>query len=260
MVSSREKMTIGLGMIAAAGIVVFMLTLPQFDAIQASLTQQKQLDTEVQGLTARQTILTTEVNNLRASGGNNNAQTTATVRTVSNDEKDAAVKEILDNVIKQATTNGNKLIELKPDDTIAQQQNNTEQLKNSALNKLNTDPTIDNLTEQEKRALATADPTNLTENQKAGYDAALTYVRNNPLPYEARYQIAFRGTFPSLEGFLQAIMLLDDVVELRDIELLNEAGADRSGTDPAIQGEDVLFDPAKPIRLTSNMTIYLDVR
>lgn len=263
MVSSREKNMIGIGLLVAAGVVVYFFALPEFSKIQASQNQQQQLDTQITGMNAQKAVLESELANLRMTGvknANGAIGSTAVIRTVTPAEQDAAVKEILDNIIKQATGNGNKLIELKPDDSIEEATMNMEQVKNAAIGKLNSDPTLETFTDEEKRALATADPSSLTDEQKEGYNLAVEYVNKNPRPFEARYVIAFRGTFPSLEAFLDGVMHLDDVVELRDINLVNEAGADRSGTDPAIQEESALFDPAKPIRLTSNISIYLNVR
>ena len=258
--AKREKNLIGIVIIVLAIAVGLLIGEPQFKQLQNNLSQKQQIETELQGLGLQKNALNSELQSLRASTGlTSMGLSDVTFRKVSFSEKEAVVKDILDMLIQKATANSNKLIELKPDENFGFNNGSMPQIDlQSVLNKLSSDPEMTTFTDEEKRIFAKAPTDNLTDEQITAQLSAQEYVRNNPQPYEEAYQIAVRGTFLSLQSFLEDLQAMEDIVAFRDIKLINESGADRSGIEPGVEGEDVLYDPAMPIRLLTHFTIYLD--
>jgi len=74
-----------------------------------------------------------------------------------------------------------------------------------------------------------------------------------PVLQRFKYDLAIRGTFDSLQEFLQLMNTQKELVEVSSIMIENEAGAERA-MDP---GPDKVYDPFHPLKLSATLAIYL---
>lgn len=226
----REQKLIGAMLIVGAIAAFVGVGLPNFDTISKSLAKKKELEDENKSLDTQKATLETSVKALQEAARLPNDMQ---VRQYTAETQQKVVKELLDSVIKYSAKNGNTVVYLKPWADVP-------------------------------KILPPPPPVDTTAAAAAGTPGATTPPATTPPPSPADmlttvgYEFAMRGTYQTIQNFLEAMDEQKEILELNSIQLVNEAGADRVGGKGAIPSTDVLKDPTKPIRLTVKLRLVLE--
>lgn len=221
----RDKIAVGLLFFAGAIFIVMIGTLPTWDAFSANLTKLGQLETDVNAKETAVASLKDQIANIQ---DNVPLPPGVELRKFKPGAREEVVKAILNDVTKEATDPGNKLIYLLP---------------------YQAEPIVQPLTAEEQQLVAEG-------------------KMSPPVsPYDTMgYELAVRGTYGSIQDFLAAMDAQKELIEVVSVALINEAGVDRAGTKAPTfsktSGEDtfsdIILDPSKPIRLTAQLRLILE--
>lgn len=224
---AREKTIVGVGLMAGGIFLMMQFGLPQWDQFTANLNTINSAGARLQNFQATRDALANEVRKLR---NTDTLPAAVQIREFSGDNLQEMVKGMLDDVVGFAAANNNKLVQLKP--YAADPFIKPPQLEN------------DNTPFGQKKELTPEQEKQLEESRQL---------------QTIGYELVIRGTYGTIQSFLKDMEQYGELVEISSIELVNEAGADRSGTDPLVDGgqADVLFDPSRPIRATMNLRLGL---
>ncbi len=220
----REAKLIGI-MLIIGGLGAFVaLGLPQLDALGKAVQQKGTLEQSNQDLEAQKQTIQTAINTLQEQAKLPND---VKVRQYTDATQQKVVKEILDTVIKSAATRDNTVVYLKP--------------------WLEVTPIIPPPPAPDPNA-----------QPPAGANAAPPAPPPPPPLTTVGYEFAIRGTYQTIQSFLESMDQQKEIVEINSVQLLNEGGADRVGGKGAITAAEVLKDPTKPIRLTTKLRLVLE--
>lgn len=220
----REKLMVG-GMMITGGLALLIgLGLPQFDAVNANLTQKGELETQIKGMEVQQQALHTEIDNLQK---RNDLPKDIVIRQFTSQNREQIIKAMVDEIVNLAAHAGNKLISLEPHE----------------VEPLFPPP-------------APVDP------KAAPVDATATDPNAAPAPppqplLEAfGYTMAVRGSYNQVQDFLKSMFSNKELIEVTSIELQNENGVTRGGATASTTT--VPIDYSRPIKLITKMRLVLE--
>lgn len=239
----REKMLVGLMMIAGGIGLLVGVALPKFDEFNNFNSQVASLNDEIKNLNVEKTSLDARIALLEK----NTAPPPlgVEIRTFTPDNKDEIIKGMLDVVVNMATGAGNKFISLLP-------------LAADASAGL---PAPTPATTTNAPAGTTNTPAAGTTNAPpTGTTATGTTDPNAPPPppppplFEPfQYELSVRGTYDTLQAFLRSLQDQKELMEISSVSLVNEANGSPQGGGSTGN----LANPAYPLKLTAKVTILL---
>ncbi|MEM0952224.1 MAG: hypothetical protein AAGI66_08810 [Cyanobacteria bacterium P01_H01_bin.74] len=230
---SSEKNLIGIALIVGGIALFFALGLPQWDEYSAKKNEIETLKIEKQNLENQKTVLGTQIKVLEKQV---NTPLGFDVVTYTEPTKAKMIKAMLDHVINLSSQAGNLFIKLssveKTPQEIAQEQAAAQAQLASKQN-----PDKNNLL-----ANLTSDDANTAEEPVVLPPSLNTF----------KYQLSVRGSYASIQKFLQLIDSQKALLALSDLTLENEQISLENTGD----GQTV-FDPTHPIKLTVNLLITM---
>lgn len=218
-----EKTLVGLMMIVGGIALVVGVGLPQWDAFSNNSSRISTLNDEIKGLQVQKENLNATIALLEK---NTAIPPGLEIRRYTDQNREEIIKSLLDGVVKLATGAGNRFISLTP----------------SEVAPILAPPP------PPKEGAGTKGATNT--NAAASTDPNAAPAAPPPLLSTFGYELAIRGTYDSLQGFLRAMDSQKELLELSSITLENEAS--KSG-----KGPDDTADPHFPIRLTAKVRLAL---
>lgn len=260
-ISNKEKMLVGVMLIAAGLVGVgFLLVLPEYDTLMMNIGQQGQMDTEVKQLSEMLTAKKQELENFKKG---KSLPPGLKIREFTPETKEKEIKEMLSLLTGFASTSGNTLISLEP--------------KKADPNGAMTPPpppplpAVPNPAAPETTTTAGTAASGTTTPPLPGADpnappaAVVAPPRQEPEGFE--YTLAIRGNFNSIREFLSQLNQYEELVEIETLELKNEIHPDRKddkkrdpnsiGENPGEVEDKPHYDPTKPLRLNTNIKLYL---
>ena len=233
----REKLLVGVMLIGLSLYLLIVVGLGQFNQLTTNLKTIDESKEKTELLISQKAKLQAEVVELK---NLSLLPPGIKIMTYANQNQEVRVKELLDTVVNMATENNNKLVRLTP-------------------------------TSVPPLVQPVAPSTNKKKNKKKGKEEP-----EAPKPvinaHVAGYEIAIRGTYASIDAFLQAMDKYEYVVEFFDTAILNEAGPIRdlsfkrkrgnkrskSVDVKDFVGEKEFYDASKPVILNAKLRLLLE--
>lgn len=225
-----EKLLVG-GALIAGGIALFIgVGLPQWDAYTSSNTQVTDLNQQITDLGTQKETLNAQIALLEK---NTDIPPGIEIKTYTPDNKEAIIKEQLDEVVGLATRAGNKFISLTPTEA---------------------EPILPppKAPEKGKNGEAAANPEATGTADASASGDKKEPVMPDPILSTFGYDLAVRGTYNSIQNFLKLMDEQRALLEVSGIRLENEAGGDQTAS-----AGDKVIDPSAPIRLTAKLRLAL---
>lgn len=241
-ISAREKKLVGIMLIIGAVVGGGgFLVLPEFDSLMMGFESKTQLEQKIESQTRELAALQS---NLSIIQKGKSLPADLKIREFSPETQDKEIKEMLTQLITFATQAGNTLISLEP----SKEENVI--LPAEGIPPPATNPDV-------SQALNAAD----------GGDPNAEDGEQLPAPpppqlHEFQYVLAIRGNFGTIRQFIERMNSYNELVEIAAMEMKNEVNPDRSFDSsslggPGSSGEKHHYDPAKPIRLSTTLKLYL---
>jgi hypothetical protein len=219
-----EKKLIGIALLAG-GIAVFVgFGLPQFDAFTANTSQLNTLNDELKNLQLEKDSLTGQIAILEK---NTDIPPDIKVKTYTSDNREAVIKQMLNQVVELATGVGNQFISLSPKEV---------------------DPLIDTPAAPVKGGTSQAQ-SGKSETQTSKGEAVSP---PSPMLTTFGYQLAIRGTYETIQNFLKQMAQEKELLEITTINLVNESTSKGSTASTA-----AMYDPGAPIKLTATIRLAM---
>ncbi len=235
-----EKTLVGVAMIAAGIALVVAVGLPQYDAYNASNTELTTLKDEITSLEAQKTSLAAQIRILEQ---NTDIPSDIKVKTFTVDTREQAIKQMLDQAVELASETGNVFISLSPVEVApfagtAEAATGDGQEGEPAPGE-NKDATAPD---------ASADA--------SGGNGESKEPPPPPAPTLSTfgYELAVRGTYDTIQKFLQAMTQQKELMEVLQVTLENEANA-ASGS--ASSSSAALASSKAPIKLTATLRLAM---
>lgn len=242
-----EKTLVGVAMIAAGIALVVTIGLPQFDAYNASNTELTSLKDEITSLETQKTTLAAQIKILEK---NTDIPSDIKVKTFTLDTREQMIKQMLDQAIGLASVSGNVFISLSPvevdpfpgtAEASAKDGQSGDAAQGENKDKANSD--------QSESADASADD--------SGSDGESKEPPPPPAPTLSTfgYELAVRGTYDTIQKFLQKMTQQKELMEILEVTLENEATA--SSGSSSSSGSASLANPKAPIKLKATLRLAM---
>lgn len=233
-------------MIAAGIALVVGVGLPQYDAYNASNTELTTLKEEITSLEAQKVSLAAQIKILEQ---NTDIPSDIKVKTFTPATREQAIKQMLDQAVELASETGNVFISMAPVDVEpytgtaeAPAKDGQEGDSSQGDNKDAANP------DQGESTDASADTT--------GADGESKEPPPPPAPTLSTFgcELAIRGTYDTIQKFLQAMSQQKELMEVLQITLENETtGASGGGSSSTTK----LASPKAPIKLTATLRLAM---
>lgn len=255
--TQRETLIVSL---AALTLIVgggaLMLVMPQVEAIQTKRNDLTTLQGEVNTLTLSEQRMQGNIQEYEQKLASLKELETFTYPA---GRMDIGVKAFIDQVVRLASQTGNELISLEPTQSAAEGQAAAapppppstpadDALQGQAGDSLTSDANA-----VASSAVEAVDP------EQAEREAQVkAQVDAKPLPLqEMGYTLQVRGAYAQVHNFLQALRNNPELLDVQSFALENEAGPNREKLDPSTSQEGSRLNPAKPIKLTVKLKLFL---
>jgi hypothetical protein len=245
-VKKSERTLVGVAGIAGSLVLVFLLTLPQWDSFSSKNTQVTALKDEVKSLETQKTTLDAQITLLER---NTDIPPGITIRKYNEETRAQIIKELLDKMVTLSTSAGNRFISLLPADVDAiitpapaaagtTHAVGTTGATSSTVTAPNTGTTVTTATTTTATGVTTTDP-----------NAGLP----KPLLSTFGYDLSIRGSYDTLQRFLKTMDVEKELMEITSITLENEISAIPGATSTT----GVMPDPQYPIRMTARIRLAM---
>jgi Tfp pilus assembly major pilin PilA len=236
-----EKTLVGVAMIAAGIALVVGVGLPQYDAYNASNTELTTLKDEIISLESQKTTLAAQIRILEQ---NTDIPSDIKVKTFTADTRERAIKQMLDQAVELASGTGNVFISLSPVEV--------DPLTNTAEAANPEGQQGDAAAGQNQEATAP----DAGANASSGDSGESKEPPPPPAPTLSTfgYELAVRGTYDTIQKFLQAMTQQKELMEVLQVTLENEANAS-SGS--ASSSNSTLASSKAPIKLTATLRLAM---
>jgi hypothetical protein len=268
--AGREPLLIGV-MLCIAALVVggLLLAMPAVEGWQARTTQKESLTAELTQLTTQQQWIDQDIDKLSHAKG---LPKDVVIRSSQPEQIKKNIKAMLDGVVMMATRTGNQLVSLAPEDpanrpapapvvkptpVAASPALPLAAATTAAANAVATAGTTTQTTPAAgvaSSATATTPPTGADATTLANTAGSAPVIPPQPAVTlsEHPYELVFRGNFDQVLSFLANLDHHKELVELTQVDLKNEGGAQRQEYSSSAP-----FNRAKPIALKLNLKLIL---
>jgi len=220
---SREKLLVGVMLIAGSIALGVGVALPMLDEANANLANKSALETDIKSLTDTKQMVETLVMKLEQK---QHIPKDVVIRQYNAGNLEEMIKAILDQIVGQATAQNNVLVSLKP---------------------YQAEPFVPPPAEDETKKQEGS-------NAAASGDAKKEEEPEPPPLQTFGYEIVFRGNYNSIYAFLKSLDTSKELVEINSISLNNER---EPGATAAAALDQVPADPSKPLLLTTKIRLVL---
>lgn len=223
----NEKTLIGVALLAGGIGLLVAVGLPQLDAYNASNTELTRLNEEMTSLQSQKESLTAQIAILEK---NTDIPPDIKIKTYTDKNREAVIKQLLDQVVGLATGAGNKFISLKPAEV-------------EPMVGVSAPETADGKAAGDQKA--TSPPPANDANTEAAPEPP------PPMLNTFGYELSVRGTYDTIQKFLKAMAGEKELLEINAINVTNETNVSGGPT------PDSLADPSYPIKLTATIRLAM---
>ncbi len=244
-----EKTLVGVAMIAAGIALVVAVGLPQFDAYNASNTELTSLKDEITSLETQKTSLAAQIKILEK---NTDIPSDIKVKTFTPDTREQMIKQMLDQAVGLASGTGNIFISLSPVE-VAPFPGTAEAAAK--------DGQSGDAAQGENKDTANSDQSESADASAGAEASGADGESKEPPPPPAPtlstfgYELAVRGTYDTIQKFLQKMTQQKELMEILEMTLENEATA-TSGSSSS-SGSSTLANPKSPIKLKVTLRLAM---